>query len=173
MQETKKKASKWLIPVLVLVLLVSLAVVLVATRKPPSLDYEVPGDVIVPEDTGEETTVPLATDYIVLSYPNEMKDEVSVAYENLEDGQKITFTTGITGEELELFHFTITVSGDEGYHLGTLQDGEKSLIVSMHVQEFADGNWAPEVYNRLNELQSRVNDIIIQFYDDPRFVPNH
>lgn len=169
--QVTKKTSKLLIPILVLVLLISLVLVFVMTRKAPSLDYEVPGDV-VEEVVSEETTVPLATDYIVLSYPAELKDEVAIAYEYLADGQKITFTTGITGEELELFSFTITASGDDGYQLGVLQDGEKSLIVSMHVQELSNGNWAPEVYNHLNELQSRVNDIIIQFYDDPRFVPN-
>ena len=130
-----------------------------------------------PADNQEETeapVVPLPTNYIVLSYPAELENEVAVAYENLNDGQMITFTTNFTGEELVLFRFSISASGDDGFALGVLKDEQAGdLMVCVHVEEYTSGNLAPEDFNKLNALQERVNDIIVQFYDDPRFVPNN
>lgn len=121
----------------------------------------------------EASAVPLSTNYIVLSYPAELEEDVKVSYENLEDGQMIIFTTDFTGEELELFHFSISTSGDDGYPLGVLEDEQAgSLVVCMYVQEYTDGNWKPEEFNKLNSMQERVNDIIVQFYEDERFVPS-
>ena len=124
------------------------------------------------EDPTEAAVVPLATNYIILSYPAEIQDDVTVTYENIEGGQKIVFTTDFTGEEIELFHFTISESGTEGYSIGVLEHEEAgSLVVCMNVQAYSDGNWKPEDFNKLNAMQERVNDIIIQFYEDPRFTP--
>ena len=126
------------------------------------------------EEATEAPVVPLPTNYIVLSYPAELENEVAVTYENLNDGQMITFTTNFTGEELVLFRFSISASGDDGFALGVLKDEQAGdLMVCVHVEEYTNGNWAPEDFNKLNALQERVNDIIVQFYDDPRFVPNN
>ena len=55
------------------------------------------------EQITEDSGIPFTTEYIILSYPSELEDMVSIRYEPLEDGQKILFTTDFTGEELELF----------------------------------------------------------------------
>ena len=120
--------------------------------------------------TEEIAGIPFATKYMELCYPEDLEGVVQIRYEELEDGQQIVFTTDFTGEELELFSFSISASGTEGYELGVLNDPEAGeLKVCVDVQEYTDGSWTPEQYTKLNELQERVNDIIIQFHDDPRF----
>lgn len=124
------------------------------------------------EEVEEDPGIPLSTKYIVLSYPSELEDMVTVRYEDLEDGQQVIFTTDFTGEELELFRFSISKSGTDGYQLGVLTDEKDGdLLVCMHVQEYSNGNWKPSEFTKLNAMQERVNDIIVQFHDDPRFEP--
>ena len=127
----------------------------------------------ITEGPTEEPAIALPTRYIVLSYPAKMKEDVKVSYEDLEDGQKIIFTTDFTGEELELVRFVISRSGGEGYQLGVLEDEQEgSLAVCVNVCEYLSGNWEIEDYNKLVSLQERVNDIMAQIQEDPRFVPN-
>ena len=122
------------------------------------------------EQITEEIAVPLVTEYIILSYPSEMEDMVSVTSEEMPDGQQIIFTTEFTGEELELFRFLISKSGTQGYELGVLSDDQHGdLIVCVDVKDYSNGNWNPEDYAQLMAMQDRVNDIIIQFHEDPRF----
>lgn len=124
----------------------------------------------IPEEPG---AVALPTKYIILSYPEEIADRVTVSYEDLADGQAIVFTTDITGERLELFRFTIGAPADTGYVLGTLEDPEAgSLTVCADVKDYSNGNLEPDVYNELIDLQTRVNDIIVRFHEDERFVPS-
>ncbi|MBE6981889.1 MAG: hypothetical protein E7437_06160 [Ruminococcaceae bacterium] len=130
-----------------------------------------------PSDPGTVPTEPgavaLPTKYIVLSYPEEIADRVTVSYEDQKDGQAIIFTTDITGESLELFRFTIGSAADAGYVLGTLEDPDAgSLTVCADVKDYSNGNLDPDVYNELIDLQTRVNDIIVRFHEDERFVPN-
>lgn len=127
----------------------------------------------VPTETTEEApAIPLPTKYIVLSYPKALQEDVKVSYEDQKDGQKIIFTTGFTGEDLELFHFIISKSDSAGYLLGTLEDAQAGeMFVCVNVCEYAAGNWEVADYQKLNELQSRVNDIIVQFHEDDRFTP--
>ena len=122
------------------------------------------------EQLTEDAGVPLVTDYIILSYPSELEDMVSIAYEELPDGQRIIFTTEFTGEKLELFRFSISKSGTEGYRLGVLSDDRAGdLIVCVEVKDYSSGSWDPEDYAKLMAMQDRVNDIIIQFHEAPRF----
>ena len=131
---------------------------------------EAPDTETLPTEPG---SVALPTKYIVLSYPEEIKDLVTVTYEDMADGQTVIFTTDFTGETLELFRFFIGKSADDGYVLGFLEDPEEgTLTVCATVQDYSNGNWEPEVYNQLIDLQTRVNDIIVRFHEDERFVPN-
>ncbi len=126
------------------------------------------GDEQITEDSG----VPLVTEYIILSYPSELEDMVSIEYEDLPDGQSIIFTTEFTGESLELFRFSLSKSGADGHELGVLNDEQAGeLIVCVDVRDYSSGSWTPEEYAKLLAMQDRVNDIIIQFHEDPRFTP--
>lgn len=178
----KTRINKWLLA-LIAILLVAVAVLLAVllqqgtdggnagaadTTPATTLAQESVYEEEVPETTG----IPLNTKYVELSYPTELEDTVRIQYEDLSDGQQIIFITEFTGEELELFRFSISKSGTDGHQLGTLSDeAAGTLLVCVQVQEYTDGSWDPEDYAKLNEMQSRVNDIIIQFYEDPRFVP--
>ncbi len=175
----KKTVSFRLLIVLVAVLLIVVAV-LTAALLWPSGD---PDNTVTPtsptepsytpgggDETEEDPGIAFVTDYIVLSYPSELEDLVSIQYEKLSDGQQIIFTTDFTGEELELFRFSISKSGTDGYELGVLTDEKAGeLIVCMNVTEYSSGSWTPEEYAKLSAMQERVNDIIIQFHADPRF----
>lgn len=123
------------------------------------------------EQATEDIAVPIVTEYIVLSYPSELEDMVSVTSEEILDGQQIIFTTEFTGEKIELFRFSISKSGAEGYELGVLSDDQAGdLIVCVEVKDYSNGSWNPEDYAKLMAMQDRVNDIIIQFHEDPRFI---
>ena len=129
----------------------------------------------IPE-TGDEITeapgIPVVSKYIVLSYPADLEGMVTVNYEFLEDGQQIIFTTNFTGEDLELFRFSLSKSGTDGYELGILTDeNDGDLHVCVDVKDYDNGNRTPEEYTKLTAMQERVNDIIIQFHADPRFTP--
>lgn len=120
----------------------------------------------------EEPGVPVALETIVLTVPADVKDQISARQTALKDGQQVQFVTDLDGEELLLFQVTVNQSGAEGHRLGVLKDATAGeLVVTIHVYEYLSGDWTPEQYERLNTLQSRVNDIITQFYEDPRFEP--
>ncbi len=141
-------------------------------EQPPETTPSQPLQTEDAEQITEDPGVPFVTDYIILSYPVELEDAVSIRYEQLEDGQQIIFSTDFTGEELELFRFSLSKSGTDGYQLGTLLDDTAGeLIVCVEVTEYTNGSWTPEEYARLTAMQERVNDIIIQFHEDPRFTP--
>lgn len=156
-------------------LLLLMALLLSGCAAPAATKEALPVTVTpTPEEAAaaEEATVPLPTEYIVLSYPAELEDDVTVHSESIDGGQVVRFTTDFTGEELLLFSFSISSSGDDGYMIGTLTDEQAGeLLVCMNVEEYDNGNWKPEDYNKLNAMQERVNDIIIQFHEDPRFEP--
>ena len=122
------------------------------------------------DEITEESGIPFVTQYIILSYPAQLEDMVTVEYEQLADGQQILFFTEFTGEKLELFRFSISKSGTEGFTLGVLNDEKDgALQVCVAVKDYSDGNWAPEDYTKLLSMQDHVNDIIVQFHQDPRF----
>ena len=124
------------------------------------------------EEITEAPGIPVVSKYIVLSYPADLEGMVTVNYELLDDGQEIIFTTNFTGENLELFRFSLSKAGTDGYELGVLEDDEAGeLRVCVDVKDYENGNRTPEEYTKLTSLQERVNDIIAQFHEDPRFTP--
>ena len=173
MDVTKKDKNKLICAILLGVLIV-LAIVLVilqinATRDGQNNAANNP-TYLEPVDL---PAIPVPTKYIVLSYPAELEGEVKVAYQETDNGQTIHFITDFTGDELELFRFSIGKDVADGYQLGVLEDEELgSLNVCVSVKEYTNGTFKPEEYNKLNMLQGYVNEIIVQFYADSRFVPN-
>ena len=117
--------------------------------------------------------IELETKHITFYYPEELAQDLIIR-ETTEDGiQRIRFSGMFGGEELELFSILFGPPGPEDFALGVIHDeeaGEAEVSIRMNVQNAED--WSAEDFARINALQERVNDFIIQFYEDPRFSPD-
>lgn len=124
--------------------------------------------------TAPEETLGIAVDnaYMTFYYPQEWEGKVEEV--RTEDGENctITFQTEISGKEVVLFSIVIGPGESEGYLLGWLKEGEKQINVYSEMNEMDPEGWSEEAYNEICSLQERVNDIIVQFFEDERFVPN-
>ena len=123
-----------------------------------------------PEAT--EPGISVETQHMSFYYPAELEETFIVRHSEEEGNQTVAFCSEISGEELELFAVVLGTADENDFTLGILQDdtaGEVPVSIRMNVQDPAD--WSAEDFERINALQERVNDIIIQFYEDPRFVP--
>ena len=45
--------------------------------------------------------------------------------------------------------------------------------MTTRINEQKATDWPEDVFAEINAMQERINDILIQFYDDPRFTPAH
>lgn len=129
---------------------------------------------VTAEGTEPEVVEEIPLQLIELDYPGELKDRVVVDTQEDENGVYIVFTTDVSGKTFELFSFRLTRTEDvDGYLMGTLEDPQKgTFYVAMNVVEPIAEEWSEEEYNEICSLQERVNDIIVQFYEDARFVPS-
>ena len=185
MVSQKGKLSKGTVVLLVVIaiflVIIVIQAVMLAGRKPVSegshLDdpaYAIGADNTDPTVQENVSGEPLDTRYIDLVYPDDLKGKMNVTVEDLENGVVIVFTGNISGMELELFTITMSKESGEGFLMGVLKhetEGELQVTMQMNEQDALD--WTEEEYAEINALQERVNDIIAQFYDDPRFSPSH
>ena len=47
------------------------------------------------------------------------------------------------------------------------------MIITTRINEQSPSDWPEEEFARINSMQERINDILVQFYEDPRFTPAH
>lgn len=129
-----------------------------------------------PEDIfGEEPIVPVETEHITFYFPEELTADMTLEHLEEDGHQLIAFTGTFGGKELRLFSVVFGPPGTEqgDFQIGVLQDdaaGEVPVSIRVNVQQQED--WSAEDFERINILQERVNDIIVQFHSDPRFSPN-
>ena len=128
----------------------------------------------VPEETTEPAQEQIISNkYITLICPADLSDRISVLSTEQDDGVSIVFSAVLDGREVELFAIDLTKAEPEGYILGQFQDGnDDQFHAVMRMNEINAEEWSEEAYNEICELQERVNDFIIQFYEDERFVPS-
>lgn len=195
--ETQKKeqgvlSTKLLLGVIAL-LMVAIVVLLVLLLSKPAADVQTqtpagttaqeeskpvvqeldPEDPAVLEST-EETGVALVTKYMRFTYPEELKDLLIVREDETEDRFCATFSMIAAEQEIELFAIILSQTEEEGYKLGTLEDETYgTVIVTTRINEQKATDWPEDVFAEINAMQERINDILIQFYDDPRFTPAH
>lgn len=129
---------------------------------------------IISEVTEPDQVLEIPLRLVKLHYAAELKDQIAVDVEERESGAVIRFSALRFADKLELFSFILTPEKDaEGYALGILKNTQYGdLYVMMHMNEQTPEIWTEEEYSEICSLQERVNDIIIQFYGDERFVPN-
>lgn len=155
-----------------------LVMVMAATAALTGCGKSEPAEAAVSEaeiwGTAPEETLGIAVenDYMTFYYPQEWEGKVEEV--RVEDGEKctVTFQTRISGEEVVLFSIVVGPEESDGYLLGWLEEGENRINVYSVMNEIDSGEWSEEAYNEICSLQERVNDIIVQFYEDERFVPN-
>ena len=126
--------------------------------------------------TAPEETMGIAVDnaYMTFYYPQEWEGKVEEVREETDGNITVTFRTDISGREVVLFSVVMGPGVvEEGYLLGQLKDPQAGTInVYSIMNEINSADWSEEDYSQIIALQERVNDIIVQFYQDERFVPS-
>lgn len=166
--------------VVLLVLLLSKPAADVQTQTPTGVTTQEESKPIVqeldPEDTlpeaTEESGIALVTKYTRFTYPEDLKDILIVREDETEDRFEASFSMIAAEQEVELFAIILSQAEEEGYKLGTLEDETYgTVIVTTRINEQKATDWPEDVFAQINAMQERINDILIQFYEDPRFTP--
>ena len=126
-------------------------------------------------ETAPPETLGVAVDnsYMTFYYPQEWEGKVEEIREENDGNMIVTFRTDISGEEVVLFSIAMGPGSVDGYLLGWLDDPQAGEIyVYSIMSEIGPDDWSEEEYDQICALQERVNDIIVQFYQDERFVPS-
>lgn len=125
--------------------------------------------------TAPEETLGIAVDndYMTFYYPQEWEGKVEEHREKNGENIAVTFQTKIGGKDVVLFSVVMGPGVVDGYLLGQLKDPQAGTInVYSVMNELMPEDWSEEEYSEICALQERVNDIIVQFYEDERFVPS-
>lgn len=177
---------KKLIPALILIfvlLLLSLSAC-GAEQKPAEADAVAPAAETAPVDanveTVEETPVPepelwdgsFETPVGTLHFSAELAPDVEL--EDISAGGQfaLAFSVQVAEEKVELFKLLIGGAAD-AYCLGSAPNADNTMLpVFVDIRQIQPGeNWTEEEIERVNLLQSSVNEIIDQIYDLPGFDP--
>ncbi len=178
-----KKANRLTLILAVLMLVAAVVLVIIgltANRAPeaparsmydPNYAVGKDSETIIDGELVEIPVVDIPLKLLSLNYPEELADRLTVESKEDESGAELRFSGDFNGKKLELFGFVISHSNEaEGFVLGTIKDAEKgSFFVIMQVEEINPDGWTEAEYADICALQERVNDIIVQFYADPRF----
>lgn len=185
--------TKLLLAVIAALLVVIVILMVLLLRRPaaPTQAEVVPGPVeqtteptqhvqaLEEDDPGmqqatEETGVALVTKYMRFAYPEDLKDVLIVTEEETEARFCATFSMIAAEQEVELFAIILSETEEEGYKLGYLEDETYgTVIITTRINEQSPNDWPEEEFARINSMQERINDILVQFYEDPRFIPAH
>lgn len=125
--------------------------------------------------TAPEETLGIAVEnaYMTFYYPQEWEGKVEEVREETDGNITVTFRTDISGQEVVLFSVVMGPGVVDGYLLGQLEDPQAGIInVYSVMNDISPADWSEEEYSEIAGLQERVNDIIVQFYADKRFVPS-
>lgn len=119
----------------------------------------------------ENTGIAVDTPYITLHYPEEWQGIVTAEQTEAAGGQMLTFRTTIG--EADAVLFSLIFSGAEtaeGFPLGVLtQENGDDVHVFAAMNETIPETWSEEEINQFGSMQERVNDLIMQLNEDPRF----
>lgn len=119
----------------------------------------------------EMTGAAVDTPYITLYCPVEWVGTVNVAQGEKDGNHTVTFTTVVAEEETVLFSLLFGPSDRaEGFQLGQLEDETAGTVyVFAAMNEEVSPSWSDEDYANVCAMQERVNDMIMQLHEDPRF----
>lgn len=138
-------------------------------------DYAIGADntaTVTPETTEPAPAQEISNPYIALVCPADLGDRMRAVTTEEETGISMAFSGEFDGEEVALFTICLTTAEPEGYLLGEFQhETDGRFNVDLRVHEIDPEKWSEEKYGEISAMQERVNDIIVQFYEDTRFTP--
>lgn len=120
----------------------------------------------------ETLGIAVENEYMTFHYPQEWEGKVEEVRESSGANTVVSFRTKISGKELVLFSIVLGPDEVQGFLLGDLVEGSSRIHVYSVMNEQNAADWSEEEYSEICSLQERVNDIIVQFYEDSRFDPN-
>lgn len=166
-KKNNKQSLLWLV---IIVLLAVIAVMAAMMMKDEPADETIPTGINGEEFAEtEDPGIAVENPYMTYRYASDLADIITVQQTSTENSHEAAFLTEISGQELELFRIILgTETVENGFCLGTLDNIQ--VILVMNEQRAED--WSEEDFDRINALQERINDIIPQFYADPRFEAN-
>lgn len=179
MKYAKKKKKSPLIWILAVLAVIALAAVLILTLGGGSGEKNPPAETTAPPvetDFGlaDVPQVPegieLETPYITFYYPEEWEGKVEA--EKILNGSTCTliFRTEMDGRTVELFRMILGRDAAEGYLHGTLEDpGAGTINVYSAMNNLNPADWSEADFGALCAMQERVNDLLGQLTEDPRF----
>lgn len=184
--EKIKKANKLTLILAILLLIAAVVIVVIGftanrvsedpvkSMYDPNYAIGKNSETIYADEVVELPVVEIPLKLVSLNYPEDLADKLFVETKEDDTGAELRFSGKFSGKELELFSFDLAQSNDtDGFILGTIKDAQKgSFFVIMHVGEISPNGWSEAEYAEICALQERVNDIIVQFYNDPRFEPS-
>lgn len=122
------------------------------------------------EDPGVEMWNP----YKPIYFPADLVDEIYPLLS--EDGINYNYEFHATVDGKDALLFSIILGPDEvpaGYLLGQLDNTEHgSINVNLIMAQVYPEDWSEEGYNTICIYQERINDMIVQFYEDEGFTPS-
>lgn len=156
-----------------------LAVVMVAgmagcgSKEPEQTTAPAEEEIVWVTAPAETQGIAVENAYMTFYYPQEWDGKVEESRSISGQTVTVTFQTDISGQKVVLFSVVMGPGVVDGYLLGQLEDPEEGTInVYSVMNEIDPEDWSEEEYNEICALQERVNDIIVQFYEDPRFAPS-
>lgn len=185
MKFTQNKKKKLLIIEIAVIAILAIIAIAVFSKNrndmPDSENLADESEIVesVTDDNGEQFApeetqgIPIETKYITLFLPEELEKEISVEQNKKGGVHTVSFSTDIAEKHFELFSILMSKEEQDGYKLGVIRDDKAGdIIVTMVMNEQKAEDWEEKEFEKINGLQERVNDIIIQFYEDSRFVPD-
>ena len=119
----------------------------------------------------EDPGIAVETPYITLYYPQEWQGIVTAEQTETAGGKKLSFHTTI--EEADTVLFSLIFSSEEtaeGFPMGVLkQENGEAVNVFVVMNEATPETWSEDAFNQFSAMQERVNDLIMQLHEDPRF----
>lgn len=169
LKKKKKTGWIWILLAVLLVAVIAAAVLLLGGSQDEPESTEPP--VIQTEEIPEEPAgIAMDTPYVTFTYPQEWEGKVEAVQTTEGRNTVISFRTEIGGKEVVLFSVILGQDAAEGYLLGQLNDETHGAInVYSRMTEIDPGQWSEKEYSEICAMQERVNDIISQFQEDPRF----
>lgn len=122
------------------------------------------------ENSNTEEVIKIESPVGELKVPSEPLKDAEIKDTSSSDSYSKSFYTTVQGKQVLLYELVIG-NDEEGYFLGTLPDenGDRKNVCVKISPIDKDPSWTDEEYQKVNEMQSTVNDLMSEIYDSEGF----